>query len=134
MNLRDKYIALLMAFSQQKSKYSPLVMGKKLQRGAIQDNANWCYTEEYIYIPDNCTSITVYYGYVTSSITDILNIYNVDLRYRTYYSNISPYAIRTIDDFSKYGKIMRFNFYIPQLENCYVYDNTNKQYLWKYEP
>ena len=84
----------------------------------------------YLAIPDNCISLTVCYMYRGIGGNFSTHYYDNEKNYVDYYAN-SVKTKRTISIKAGTFKYVRMNFNLLEIDNCYIYDETNGQYLWK---
>lgn len=96
-------------------------------------------TVTHIPIPDGCTSLRVFHGYVSGGSFRILT-YNADktakTAYECYNAESNPNQYRDIDlTDSGNNKFIRSSFYyFPSsytLATCYIKDVTHNKYIWK---
>lgn len=84
----------------------------------------------FLSIPDNCISLTLCYMYQAITGNYATHFYNNEKNYIAYYSN-NVNTKRTLSIDAGSYKYVRMCFNLLEIDHCYIYDETNGQYLWK---
>ena len=99
-----------------------------LNKGNLISAPGWS-AIEYLDVPAGCTNITIETGQADPG-HDCLCEYDADRNYLSYWgAGENP---RTFSfDYPNQIRFVRATFLASAIDNCYIYDNSNHQYIWK---